>query len=329
MGAVHGRGWLAMGAFGVALLAVILLSRGQAGDLAAAGQPRPNIVIYLVDTLRADHLGVYGYGRDTSPVLDRWAQGGVVFEQAYAPSSWTKPSMVSLFSGLDPISHGVEDRLDVIPENVQLLAERLKGLGYSTFGAVTNPNVLPQWGFGRGFDEYADLDSNGHGTPADKVSDYVAQKIEELSQNQPFLLYLHVIDPHFPYQPPPPYDTRFPRSRAVPVNMSMSQYDGEVAFVDSQFGRLLDLLGEHGLDDDTLTIFAADHGEEFWEHGALGHGGTLFEEVVRVPLVIRFPQGRHAGTRVDTRVTLSDLFPTMLGLLGESLPSRLDRKSVV
>ncbi len=120
----------------------------------------------------------------------------------------------------------------------------------------------------------------------------------EFAGSQPFFLYLHVIDPHAPYAPPAPFDTRFPKSPALPAKMSIGQYDGEVAFVDSQFGRVLDSPRTHGLDQDTMTIFVADHGEELLDHGSFGHGAILFEEVARVPLVIRFPNGAHAGTRV-------------------------------
>ena len=318
-------------ALGVAVFAVSVPGRGLSSGSSEphpTAARRPNVIIYLVDTLRADHLGVYGYDRDTSPVLDRWATGGVVFERAYAPCSWTKPSVVSLLSGLDPVSHGVEDRLDVTPAGVRLLAERLKSLGYSTFGAVTNPNVLSQWGFGRGFDIYDDLDSAGHGTRADTVSDHVAARIEDLARSQPFFLYLHVIDPHAPYEPPAPFDTRFPRSPALPAKMSIGNYDGEVAFVDSQFGRILELLSNHDLDPDTMTIFVSDHGEELLDHGSFGHGSTLFEEVVRVPLVIRFPKGSHAGSRVGARASLSDVVPTVMSVIGESPPSGLDGRDL-
>lgn len=295
---------------------------------AAALAPRPNVVLYLVDTLRADHLGVYGYERDTSPALDRWAEQSVVFERAYAPSSWTRPSVVSLLSGLDPIRHGVEDRLDAIPGDVRLLSETLKENGYATLAAVTNPNVLPAWGFGRGFDVFDDLDSAGHGTRADAVTDHVAAALEGLDRSRPFFLYVHVLDPHAPYEPPPPFDERYPRSPALPAKLSIGRYDGEIAFVDSQFGRLLDTLERHGLGDDTLVLFVSDHGEELMDHGAMGHGFTLFEEVVRVPFVMRLPHGAHAGTRVAERVSLIDVVPTVLSVLGLPPGNDLDGRDL-
>ena len=314
------RRWLVIGCG----LIVVLSAAGLWYRAPTPAARQPNVIIYLVDTLRADHLGVYGYDRDTSPMLDRWAEQSVIFDRAYAPCSWTKPSVVSLLSGRDTVSHGVEDRLDVIPPGVQLLSEQLKSSGYATFAAVTNPQVLPQWGFDQGFDVYDDLDSAGHGTRADAVSDYVLEKVGELVQSQPFFLYVHVIDPHAPYDPPAPFDTRFPKSPALPAHMSIGHYDGEIAFVDSQFGRVIKALTTHGLDSNTLTIFVADHGEELLDHGNFGHGGTLFEEVVRVPLVIRFPAGAYAGTRIDAHVSLTDVVPTVLSVLGRSPPANVD-----
>lgn len=292
------------------------------------GARRPNVLIYLVDTLRADHLGLYGYDQKTSPGLDAWAAGGVVFDRAYAPTSWTRPSVVSLLTGLDAISHGVEDRLDVIPDEVRLLSERLHANGYATFAAVTNPNVLPEWGFARGYERYDDLDSVGHGTRADAVSDFVVGRMDELARRQPFFFYVHVIDPHAPYDPPPPFDTRFPPVPALPAKLSTGRYDGEVAFVDAQFARIVDALRARGLEDDTMVVFVADHGEEILDHGGFGHGSTLFEEVVRVPLVIRFPGGAHAGRRVEALASLIDVTPTILAALGLPPPPDLDGRDL-
>ena len=326
---------VAAGALAGALVLTGLVAPRASADPGDAGKPtpgaaarRPNVLVYVVDTLRADHLGVYGYDRSTSPALDRWSAGGVVFERAYAPTSWTKPSIVSLLTGLDAISHGVEDRLDVIPGDLRLLSERLKTAGYSTFGAVTNPNVLPEWGFARGYDVYEDLDSAGHGTRADVVSDFFAGRIDELARRQPFFAYLHVIDPHAPYDPPPPFDERFPRSPAFPAKQSVGRYDGEVAFVDAQFERILDSLRSHGLEDDTMVVFVADHGEELFDHGGFGHGAHLYEEVVRVPLVIRFPKGAHAGTRIGALVSLIDVMPTILRVAGEPAPQDVDGRDL-
>jgi arylsulfatase A-like enzyme len=319
-----GRRLLAAGA----VVAVVLAAACWFQSAPPVGSSRPNVIIYLVDTLRADHLGVFGYSRDTSPVLDRWAADAVVFEQAYSPTSWTKSATVSLLSGLDPINHRVEDRLDVIPPRVRLLSERLDSLGYENLAVVTNPNVLPLWGFDRGFDVYRDLDSIGRSARADAVLDTVTAAIPDLARKQPFFLYVHLLDPHDPYDPPPPFDSRFAEDPAVPGSGMIAAYDGEVAFGDSQFQRLLDALKAHDLDEVTLIVFVSDHGEELLDHGGRGHGKTLYEEVLRVPLVIGFPGRADAGRRVDTRVSLIDVVPTILSVLGEPPLPDLDGRDL-
>lgn len=292
----------------------------------------PNVVIYLVDTLRADHLGVYGYLRDTSPVLDAWAKETVVFERAYSPSSWTRPATVSLLSGVDPFRHRVEDRLDVIPSGLRLLAEYLKERGYETLAAVTNPNVLPLWGFDRGFDLYHDLSSAEHNR-ADTVLDYVTGQIPRLSKRSPFFLYVHTMDPHSPYEPPAPFDSRFPykdHGDALSRFAAMiAAYDGEVAFGDSQFQRLLDSLRAHDVYRDTMIIFVADHGEHLLNHGLSGHGQSLYEEVIRVPMLIKLPGGAHAGSRVLTPVSLTDVVPTIISVLQQPPIPDLDGRDLM
>jgi len=313
------RPWLSLAcALLVALVAAAAFLRGTAPEDPPRAGARPNVILYVIDTLRADHLGVYGYGRDTSPHIDRWAAGWVVFERAHAPSSWTRPSMVSLLSGLDPIRHRVEDRLDVIPAEVALLGERLAAGGYATYAAVTNPHVLPTWGFGRGFDVFEDLGSETRSTRADAVSDWAVERMGELASRAPFFLYLHVLDPHLPYAPPAPFDERFPRSGVLQADLSTGRYDGEIAFVDSEFGRLLEALRRHDLEDDSLVVLVSDHGEELLERGAIGHGVHLFQEVVRVPLVLRFPGGAHAGRRETAPVSLMDVAPTVLAVAGQA-----------
>ena len=310
-----------------AIIVALAVSCSRDASSPSAALP-PNVVIYLVDTLRADRLGVYGYDRDTSPVLDRWSSEAVRFERGYSPTSWTKPASVSLLSGLDPLSHRVEDRLDVIPSEVLLLSERLKASGFHTAAAVTNPNVLPLWGFGRGFDVYEDLDSVRRGTRADAVVEHVTGWLPELAGKQPFFLYLHLLDPHDPYDPPAPFDAKFARSTRSPLGRAWAAYDGEIAFGDAQFGRFIDRLKRHGLYDNTLILFTSDHGEELRDHGRMGHGRTLFEEVIRVPFLIRFPGGAHAGKTVRAPVSLIDVVPTVLSVLGEPVPSHLDGRDL-
>ncbi len=293
-----------------------------------SGARRPNVILILVDTLRADHLGMYGYERDTSPFLDAWATGAVVFDQAYAPSSWTRPSTVSLLTGLDPIHHRVEDRLDVIPPSLPLLGERLQVEGYATFAAITNPHVSSAWAFDRGFDVFDDLEALGLGTGADAVVDHVVARIDALAESEPFFLYLHLIDPHTPFDPPPPFDARFPADPEDVGDYAIAGYDGEIAFVDSQLRRLFEALRARGLEDGTMAIVTSDHGEELLERGGIGHGVNLFEEVLRVPLIVRFPDGAHAGARVAERVSLIDVVPTILSALRDVPAAGLDGRDL-
>ncbi len=310
----------------VAVIGAVVLFRALSASRAPV---HPNVVVYLVDTLRADHLGIHGYERATSPRLDEWATEGIVFEHAYSPTSWTRPAMVSLFSGRDASSHLVEDRLDVIPDDLELLSERLQEAGYTTWAAVTNPNVLPQWGFDRGFDRFEDLGSIGHVGKADEVTDFLLDNLDELAANQPFLLYVHLIDPHAPYDPPAPYDERFPRSPALPATLSIGSYDGEIAFVDEQFGRFIEALEARDLTERSVFVYTSDHGEELLDHGAIGHGGTLYEEVVQVPLVLRLPDAAHAGTRISSPVSLIDIAPTILGMIGRSMGPEADGRDLM
>jgi len=289
----------------------------------------PNLLVYLVDTLRSDHLGVYGYERDTSPRLDAFARDAIRFDQAYSTTSWTRPAVASLLTGVSPRRHGAVTRTQGISLDRPVLAEMLADAGYHTAAFVTNPNVLPIWGFGRGFEVFRDVASIDKTGRADQVNAEVFQYLE--TSVEPFFLYVHTRDPHGPYDPPAPFDAVWPRpstdelespqpSVAARARMldRMADYDGEVRFNDQHFGELLDLLRERGLYDDTLIVFTSDHGEEFRDHGELGHGHTLFQEQVRVPLLVKLPGSRHAGAVTSIRVSLLDVAPTLLAAAGSA-----------
>jgi arylsulfatase A-like enzyme len=313
---------------------------------------RPNIIVYLVDTLRRDHLATYGYSRDTSPRLTAFAADAVRFDNAYTPSSWTRPAVASLLTGLAPARHGVSTRLDRVPQRVRLAGEYLGAAGYWTAAVVTNPNVLPVWGFERGFQRFTDIESEAKAGRADDVNEAVSLYLRERADAAggtegasgsaaPFFLYLHTMDPHEPYEPPAPYDELWPETLTPEVASryaspppgwvvrALQLYDGEISFNDEQFGRLLERLEEEGLYRDSLIVFTADHGEEFLERSALGHGQTLFEAVVQVPLLIKLPGNAHAGKVVDDPASLVDLLPTVLALLGEPIPDGLDGRNLM
>jgi arylsulfatase A-like enzyme len=320
--------------------------------VASPGAPRPPVVVYLIDTLRADHLGCYGYGEPTSPRIDRFAADAVRFSHAIAQSSWTRSSVASLLTGLYPRRHDTVGRADALPDEADTLAERLSRLGYATAAFSTNGNVSRVFGFAQGFDLFRSL-PEGRTLELHQLSDRLNEAAFPWLGERPeapFFLYLHATDPHAPYTPPEPFRGRFAagvdpalggieRLRALSGDAEPEQpdlrevlirlYDGEIAFNDHQFGRLLDRLEALGLYDDALIVLTADHGEEFLDHGGWQHGRTLFQEQLAVPLLVKLPGGRAAGTVVETRVEQVDLIPTVLDLLGEPPPAGLDGRSLL
>ena len=259
-------------------------------------RPRPNIVIFLADTLRADHLGLYGHPCGTSPRLDEFAREAVTFDQAWSVSSWTGPAVASLFTGLGPEAHGVHG-LDIrLVDSVLTLAESLSAGGYRTAAFVGNELLDPGRGFAQGFETW-----NGrtplavYGARPQSVVDHALRWLD--SNTEPFFLYVHTLDPHGPYDPAPehrilfavhdhPGDDPLPRMRG-----QRAAYEGEIHEADAAFGAFVDSLRTRGLLDRSLVAFTADHGEEFDDHGRRGHGHTLYPELVRVPLVLRLPGG--------------------------------------
>ncbi len=312
---------LRTGRLAAAILALSpsLWSCGPA-DLAPAPStaPRPNIVFFLLDTVRADHLGVYGYPRETMPFLARLATRGLLFERAYAPSTWTAPSMASVFTGRWVHEHGVLSglaatrsalkrgetvALNRIPQELETLPELLARAGYRTFGAADNFNIGEAMGFTRGFAEFSAKDQGGlrHG----KV---VSEWRQRLLAGGPYFLYLHHMAAHAPYRRRAPwYDPATP-----PERREVAAYDSNLSFMDEKIREVFEALG---LDSNAVLIVTADHGEEFGDHGSAGHGNTLYEELLRVPLVL-FGPGRVPVGRVAGPVSPIDILPTLRELLG-------------
>lgn len=304
----------------------------------SAPPPPRNVLLIVIDTLRADHLGVYGYERETSPEIDRWAKKGVVFERAYATSSWTVPSVGSMLTGLLPAQHGggfpIEGRPNVyqrtrVGRGVTSIAELLRAEGFSTLGIVNNPFLKPHFGLAEGFDTYH-YDEEREGAAA--AVRRAAVWMEEHGDG-PFFVLTHFMEPHLPYRPPAPFRGRFtgepePRDwKKLPsleelrrlgaslpqekVDFYVGRYDEEIAHISSEIGRLLDGLGERW--EDTLVILTSDHGEELLDHGSFDHGHTLKQELLQVPLILWAPE-LEAG-RVAAPVSLLDLPPTILEAL--------------
>ncbi|TNF84223.1 MAG: hypothetical protein EP299_00780 [Acidobacteria bacterium] len=303
------------------------------------------IVLISIDTLRADHLGSYGYSRETSPFLDQLAAKGVRFEQAISPASWTLPSHASMLTGLYPSSHRAVDAESSIAPSAVSVAELLQDAGFSTGAAVTSWFVSANYGFDRGFDWFQDLDQTAHekvGKTVDArgVIDLAEEWLEEQA-DQRFFLFLHLYDAHYTYNPARPYrelfatDYKGPRRKyrnymhykSNPLSEELlafeeSMYDGEIRYVDDQLARLYGILGRLGLQENTVIMVTSDHGEEFGERGSWGHGHTLFEEQVHVPLLVAGP-GIEGPRTIAAPVGLVDLPPTLLELAGLSPPEGL------
>lgn len=314
-----------------------------------------NVLVIGIDTLRPDHLGCYGYGRAVSPAIDRLASEGVLFENTVSQSPWTLPSFATVFTSLYPSQHGAMSAVTSLRESFPTLATILKQTGYAT-GAVVNASVLrPEFGLDRGFDYYDPTPARGR--RADGTTDAVLDWIDK-HKDEPFLMFAHYFDPHEPYAPPAPYDTlfypeydgsigsafvlhdyfpnvmgmNFEDLRTLKTddwNHIRALYDGEIAFTDKAVGRLLKGCEERGLLDRTIIVFLSDHGEEFFEHEGFGHGHALFNEVIRVPLIISYPRRLPKGKRIVRQVRLVDVTPTVLDLLEVTADKPLEGSSLV
>lgn len=321
-------------------LALALASACGCGRGDAAARP-PDVVVVLVDTLRADVLASYGGPVGEGGAIAGLAARGALFENAQAASPWTGPSVSSLLTGFYPDEIGIHDIADPLPRSVTNLAQRLRGAGYATGAVVSNNIAGPAYGHDKGYDRfvfgrYKDKQGDGPAAArpsftADRVTDAALAWLSELpgGDRRPFFLYVHYTDPHEPYLPPEPFRSRFQGAveplpdevvlerryavrpvRPEAVAAVRAAYQGEVAFADHEIGRLL-----AALPPDALVLLTADHGEEFLEHGAFFHGQSLYQELVHVPLVVAGP-GIQGGRRVAALASHVDVVPTLLELCG-------------
>ncbi|MBI3782020.1 MAG: sulfatase [Deltaproteobacteria bacterium] len=335
-----------------AIFAIVMLRRHD-----PRRNERPIVVLITIDTLRADALSLEKDGSDKTPFLAQLAQQAVVFRNAYSPSSWTVPAMASLFTSLAPQSHGVirdlaVRRQPVLSSSFTTLAESLKQAGYVTIGLPSNPHLARELGFAQGFDHYA----NTKVTSAESVNDVLYAQLRKAFKNpvldetkaHPFL-WIHYMDPHVPYTPHQPWIGECAKRALINeedlVQVEGSEligqiqdetapftqrlrctYESEVRFLDDQLRALNERLQ---LDrDNVLLILTADHGEEFAEHRRFGHANSLYEELLRVPLLIRWPRVLKPS-RVDTPVNLLDVYPTLMALLGLPVPTASQGRSLV
>jgi arylsulfatase A-like enzyme len=331
----------------VLLTALLACSGGEGG--------RPvNVMVIGLDTVRADHLGCYGYHRDTSPEIDRLAAEGTLFEYAVSHSPWTLPSFATVFTSLYPTQHRAGFVRSSMGRGFPTLGTILSDNGYST-GAIINTAALnPVFGIDRGF-EYYDVVPISAGRVADGTTRAALEWIDAQGEN-PFFVFVHYYDPHLPFSPPAPYDTLFDPDYSGPLGSSfdpdflptdrmhgfekmmalperdkqhiVALYDGEIAFADRAIGDLLDGLQARGLRENTLVVFMSDHGEEFFDHGGFAHGHTLYEELLRVPLIFSLPGRIPARSRVPNMVRLVDIMPTVLALTGTETDARMEGRDL-
>jgi len=388
----------------LALWALLPLTAAAGAARTAAPPPPvrpglPNVLVLLVDTLRADHLGCYGYSRDTSPHLDRLAAGGVLFAECLASAPHTKPSTATILTGLEPPTHRVERIASRLAPEATTLHELLHAAGYHTALVSANSFVSRIFGFGDGVDFYRgamdspvsallawqvldrlhdtwveslrlpaapwlllldlvnspfDLSEDRRGLQAAGIQEEFLGWLDGLPKAAPWFAWLHYMEPHTPYAPAPahrlfgnPEDPEAatwhpqpaagmflpfrpgPELPAAERGALLANYDGCIHEVDAAIGALLEKLWQRGLLDDTLVVLTSDHGEEFHDHGAWGHGHSLHRELLRVPLVMRWPGRLPAGRRVSERVRSVDLYPTLADLLGLQPPPGLAGRSLL
>ncbi len=311
-------------------------------------RPTPHVVLVTADALRADHLSINGYPRETTPAIDAFARVSWHFTQAITVIPKTGPSFATLFSGRHPREHGVRSNLVALPEELPLLAERLQAAGYRTAAFVSNPVLRRSMGYARGFDRY-DQEVRDVAGVNRAFLDWARP-----AWNRPTFVWLHYIDPHGPYTPPSDFEARFiddewtrsdarvpphhaaarraspnkllgavpfyvQRDREDRVAAYVARYDAEIRYMDAAFGEVLEFLRERGLYDESVVIFTSDHGESLGEHDLyFEHGWFAYEPSLRIPLLIKQP-GQSEGRIVRDQVSNLDLVPTVLGLLGAAI----------
>ena len=290
-----------------------------------------NLLFILVDTLRADHLGSYGYERDTSPFLDYLALTGVRFEKHFAQTSWTKSSMASLWTGLYPVRSGIHRSTDGLPDQARLPTETFQDAGFVTMGIYRNGWVAPNFGFDQGFDIYQSplvnqmpdtlMPNVRAGRIAGTDIDIIFSAVDFLRthHDQRFLMYIHMMDLH---------QYVSDQESAIFGNTYRDSYDNSIRWVDRQIQTLVGELERLGLRDRTVIVIASDHGEAFGEHGNEGHAKDIHAEVITTPWIMSFPF-QLDGQVVDRISANVDIWPTILDLFGLESESGIDGRSRV
>jgi arylsulfatase A-like enzyme len=310
-------------------------------DLDAYGRAK-TVVLVSIDTLRRDHVGAYGYAKPTTPRLDALAREGLVLEDAVSVSSWTLPSHLTMLTGVDPARHGGTHMKRGFNRQVPTVPALLRGTGFATRAVTSHLYVSPVYGVDEGFDR---LDFHQDRRATD-VANRAIDLIDRFG-DRPLFLFLHLYDPHWHYDPPEEFRNLFAgayagtitglwkdfstRTRATVSDADLAHilalYDGEIRYADTEVGRVLDHLAARRMADNTLVVVTSDHGEEFLEHGSWEHQKTLYEEVVRIPLIVRGPGA--AARRERTPASLLDVAPTILEWAGVAIPPSVQGRSLL
>jgi len=325
-----------------------------------------NVILVTIDSLRADHLGAYGYPKPTSPTFDSLAARGLALDRAYSTSSWTLPSHAALLTGLENVTHRVRDDSTRLPNEIETLAESLRAAGIRTTGFFSGPYLHPSFGLGQGFDDYVNCTSYAT-TPNDENPKPMQFFASHHDVTNPILfeavndwakadkagarnfVFIHMWDVHYDYIAPKQYvdmfdpdytgtftAEKFEQNEDVKPGMPerdlqhlLALYDAEIRYTDETLGKLLNLLAKAGLSGRTAIIVTADHGEEFLDHGKKGHRQTLYEEVLHIPMVLVIDGQTPASPRTDAVVSLVDVYPTVCELLGVSCPAHTTGQSLL
>ncbi len=361
--------WICL--LGGAIAASFLLATPRTTSQAPASIPqslldKPNVILIMVDTLRADHLSCYGYKNNSTPNIDRFASDSVLYKNTFGQSSWTKPQGATLLTSLYPSSHNTYLKPHILPDEIETLPEIMRSLRFYTLGIVNVIHFSPGFNFNQGFDRYHYLapdfffyaqDSSSHLclynilrlirarflSKQKQVNHYYqdAQVVNQLAfdwledvKASRFFLFLHYMDPHDPYFTHPYNGEGVARVSTPKPNPDQAGeieklYDGEVSYLDHHFGKLIDFLKEAGLYDNTLILLTADHGEEFFEHGGWWHGLTLYDEQIYIPLIIKYPKGQNRGIIKNEIVRTLDIAPTILDYVNSQVPQTMQGTSLL
>ncbi|MCX7973221.1 MAG: sulfatase [Candidatus Aminicenantes bacterium] len=311
-----------------------------------------NIILIAIDTLRADHLGCYGYHRNTSPHIDLLAKDSLLFEKTVAQNPWTLPSFASMFTSLYPSQHKVGLIEKKLAESYLTLAEILKGKGYYNIAFTGGAYLSKEFGLSQGFDVFEEFNRPS----SNDIEEIISAAIEwlEKEKKEKFFMFIHSYQPHSPYWPPADYDIFYrnytgritgdlwkdvqivfgeleSKYKTIPSHdreRLISLYDGDILYTDVWIGRFIKTLKELNLYEESLIIFTSDHGEEFNEHGAWEHGHTLYKELLNVPLIIKFPNGAYKGV-ADKLAELIDIMPTILDFFKIKINHKIDGQSLL